>query len=96
MFDGVKAFIKNKKRLNTIAYKVLKCSDAEEVEQIVLSLDYEDRMYVEKRVKGWLMDIGLEKSRKRLKEYKKNVPKWKRDYDKGRFEYCLYKELKKK
>lgn len=96
MFDGLKALINNKKRLNRIAYKVLKCSDEKEVENIILSLDYEDRMYVERRVKNWLMEKGLQERRKALKEYKKNVPKWKRDYDRDRYYFYLYKELEKK
>jgi hypothetical protein len=96
MFDGLKAFIINKKRLNTIAYKVLKCSDEKEVENIILSLEYEDRNYVERRVKNWLMEKGLQERKKIIKEYKKNVPKWKRDYDRDRYVFYLYTALKKK
>lgn len=91
MINSIRLFLRKIKKRNCSVFKILRCNTPAEIDKILSSFEYKDRIWIERKVNSILLEDGMNKTKAELKLYKRNVPKWKRNYNMKKFEMCLYK-----
>lgn len=73
-----------------IVFKVLKCSESCEVENILDSLNYSDRKWVIEHVRIYSLIKEQNEMKKEIKDYNRSIPRWKRKQIMYEFEKRLH------